>query len=166
MSFSQATDLSPTKKRKLSTNTMITVEKSTQELVGIGNSNAEPVTESDLLRTNPTTLFNHNVEILKKNGQWEKGTMSVEEESKTMVRLLVVNKNKTHVDQLLSIRTQFIPMLKTAIKWTADDFSLGFMKTIETTVRFKTVRIRDKFFNLWNRISKNLTNGNTQSLYH
>lgn len=110
----------------------------------------QPIDEHEM-----NVLFSHNAEIYCYNKcaatqKWKKGIMKVVAESNDpiMVRLSMKINEETHLDELLTVQMQFDSISKTTVKWSGEDFSKGEMRAVDSTIRFKTSNIFEKFSNV------------------
>lgn len=108
-------------------------------------------------------LFDHSVELFGE--EWERGNIKIVTESiqPMMARLSLQIKDQTHFDELLTVESKFTPVKKTLMKWLGEVVSQGEMKTTESTIRFKTAKIRDKFFDVWQGLRKQMNLQHTES---
>ncbi|XP_031633605.1 E3 SUMO-protein ligase RanBP2-like [Contarinia nasturtii] len=104
------------------------------------------------------SIFNARIDILSELSKWECGSLSLLRESSDpiMIRLVLMIGDQVQWDELLTVQTKFQMIKKTEMKWTGEDFSRNYSRMMETVVRFKLSKVRDKFFNVWSEVEKTM----------
>lgn len=109
-------------------------------------------TDTDHAPANEIILFSHNAEMLcneNESPEWKKGIMKIVKESvdPLTVRLSMETSAK-NLDTMLTLQMQFEEIRKTTIKiiWSEEDFSQGELSKVYSTIRFKTAKLCQQFY--------------------